>query len=362
MWRVRYRLRDPVVWTDVLQLVKTAAAAVIAWKLAVELVGSAQPFLAPWAALLTVNATVYRTLKRGAQQVGAAVLGVLLAVAAGQLVGLNAASLGVTLFAAMVAGTVRPLRAESMTAAVTALMVLLTGFSDDGGALVTRLLDTGIGITVGLLVTLVVWPPLRDRSAARQVDAIDDRTGALLSEMAQRLRDDPGEIDVEQWVDRTRDLDHDIDRAWSVVRLARESGRLNPRRHAAERVRTSDSFGDILTSLEQAVAEARSMARTIGRAGTPMTEWEPHFTDAWLELLARLGTAISDADVDGIERVRGDLERAIGALSGEEGGDDERWPVHGALLVNLRNIAEAMGDVAGVQPVRPSAPHAAQVR
>ena len=104
MTRVRDRLRDPVTWTDVLQLVKTAAAAVIAWKLAVELVGSAQPFLAPWAALLTVNATVYRTFTRGAQQVGAAVLGVLLAVAAGRLLGVNAVSLGVTLLVAMAAG------------------------------------------------------------------------------------------------------------------------------------------------------------------------------------------------------------------------------------------------------------------
>jgi hypothetical protein len=104
------------------------------------------------------------------------------------------------------------------------------------------------------------------------------------------------------------------------------------------------------------------MARTIGRAGTPMTEWEPHFTDAWLDLLARLGTAIYGADEDGIVRVREDLGRAIAALSGEEGGDDERWPVHGALLVNLRNIADAMGDVAGVQPVRPNARHPAHAR
>ena len=360
MTRLRDRLRDPVTWTDVLQLVKTAAAAVIAWKLAVELVGSAQPFLAPWAALLTVNATVYRTFTGGAQQVGAAVLGVLLAVAAGRLFGVNAVSLGVTLLVAMAAGAVGPLRAESMTAALTALTVLLTGYSDDGGALVTRLLDTGIGITVGLLVNLVVWPPLRDRSAARRVDAIDDKIGLLLSDMARRLREEPGEIDVEEWVDRTRDLDHDIDRAWSVVGIARESGRLNLRRHAAERVRASDSFSEVLTSLEQAVAETRSMARTIGRAGTPMTEWDPHFTDAWLDLLAHLGTAIYDADAQGVERVRGDLGQAIGTLSGEEGGDDERWPVHGALLVNLRNIADAMGGVAGVQPVRPNAPHPAR--
>ena len=91
------RLRDPVVWSDASQIVKTVAAAVIAWVIARDVLGIAQPFLAPWAALLTVHATVYRTLARGAQQVGATVLGVLLAFAAGAALGVNAASLGIVL-------------------------------------------------------------------------------------------------------------------------------------------------------------------------------------------------------------------------------------------------------------------------
>ena len=79
----RARLRDPLLWTDALQIAKTAAAAVIAWVLAVEVLSLPQSFLAPWAALLTVHATVYRTLARGLQQAAAAVVGVLLAFAVG---------------------------------------------------------------------------------------------------------------------------------------------------------------------------------------------------------------------------------------------------------------------------------------
>ena len=180
---VRERLRDPVVWGNAFQLVKTVGAAVIAWVLARSVFGLAQPFLAPWAALLTVHATVYRTFARGLQQVAAAVLGVLLAVAADAVLGVKAASLGALLLVAMAVGTTRALRDESTTAAATALVVLLTGYSSDRGMLVDRLFDTVIGITVGLLVNLLVWPPLRDRSAARQVDVIDDRLGALLSDM-----------------------------------------------------------------------------------------------------------------------------------------------------------------------------------
>ena len=183
------RLRDPVAWSRLLQLVKTVAGAVIAWELALHVLDLRQPFLAPWAALLTVHATVYRTFRRGAQQVGATVLGVLLAFAAGSVLGVNAASLALVLFAALLAGSMRGLRAESTTAAATALVVLLAGYSDSGGVLVTRLADTGIGVAVGLLVNLLVWAPMGDRIAARRVDAIDDRIGELLADMANGLRD-----------------------------------------------------------------------------------------------------------------------------------------------------------------------------
>ena len=41
-----------------------------------------------------------------------------------------------------------------------------------------------MGIAVGLLVNLAVWPPLRDRGGARRNDALDDRLGALLGDIA----------------------------------------------------------------------------------------------------------------------------------------------------------------------------------
>src|SRR4051794_38155456 len=58
------RLRDPVSHTDLLQVTKTVGAAVLAWVIAVHVFSLEQPFLAPWAALLTVHASVYRTLSR----------------------------------------------------------------------------------------------------------------------------------------------------------------------------------------------------------------------------------------------------------------------------------------------------------
>src|SRR6476620_4675453 len=155
MARVRERLRDPLAWSNALQVVKTVGAAVVAWVLAGQVFNVAQPFLAPWAALLTVHATVYRTFARGAQQVASALVGVLLAFGAGAVFGVDAASLAVVLLVALTVGSTRVLSDESTTAATTALVVRLAGYSSDPSMVGTRLLDTVCGIVVGLLVNLL---------------------------------------------------------------------------------------------------------------------------------------------------------------------------------------------------------------
>ena len=249
----------------------------------------------------------------------------------------------------------RGLRAETTTAAATALVVLTTGNADDGHLLVARLLDTGIGIAVGLLVNLIVWAPLRDRAAAHQVDAIDDRIGALLSDIAAALGRGCDGADIDAWIERTGELDHDIEQAWAVVRQARESGRLNPRRAAPRRMRAAAGFDAILDRLEQAVAEVRSMARTIRLASVPPEDWDPRFREPWLALLGRAAAAVSEADAEALDAVRADLDALAAGLPVTE-LPHGFWPVAGALLVNLRNLLAALDVVADAQPVQASAP------
>jgi len=342
------RLQDPLAWTNVSQVLKTVLATVIAWVLAVNVFDIAQPFLAPWAALLTVHATVYGSLKFGAEQIAATVVGVLAAFGAGHLFGVNALSLGLVVFFGLLAGSVRGLRTQSTTAAATALVVLTTGYSDDGGMLAARLLDTGIGSAVGLLVNLLVWPPLRDRSAAQQIGLIDDRIGELLCDIAATLRAG-ARPEVDEWIDRANALDEDVDEGWRVLGTARESARLNPRRAVSQRMRATEGLDGILRRLEQAVAETRSMASTIALAPEPPLEWQ----GGWLDLLQRAGTAVARADVGELRAIRADLD----AFARDVDAGDQ-WPVCGALLVNLRNIVEALDVVAGAQPVGVPAPSA----
>jgi uncharacterized membrane protein YgaE (UPF0421/DUF939 family) len=344
------RFRDPVAWTSGLQLVKTALACVIAWALAFHVFGIGQPFLAPWAALLTVHATVFGTFKRGAQQVAATVVGVLVASAAGYLFGLSVVSLGAAVLIGLAAGSVRGLRAEATTAAATAIVVLTAGYSDDPHIVAERLLDTGIGVAVGMLVNVLVWPPLRDRSAAHQIDVIDDRLGQLLCDIAAALHSRGAPL-VDEWIASADELDHEIGEAWRVLGEARESGRLNPRPATSVRMRATEDFGGVLRRLEQAIAETHSMARTIGLARIPPSDWDPAFRDPWLELLHRAGAAVMAADGDGLKALRAELDHLAEEM--DPGELSHRfWPISGALLVNLRNIVVALDIVAGAQPVQ----------
>ena len=355
---LHHRLRDPIMWTGVSQLLKTVLATVIAWVLAAQVFHLEQAYLAPWAALLTVHATVFGTLRRGDRQAGASELGVFVAFVVGQLFGLSPVSVGAAILVGLLAGSVRALRDETTTTAATALIVLTNGYSDNGGLLGARLLDACLGIAVGLLVNLLVWPPLRDRSAASQIDLVAERIGGVLSEIAHRLSSECGPADGDDWIAEANALDRAIDRAWTVLAQARESGRLNPRRATARRMRAAQGFDDILGRLGQAVAETRSMARTIAHARVPTSDWDAGFRERWRELLRRAGEAITAADAEAVTSVRADLsayadELEVGHLR------DGFWPVAGAVLVNLRNILDALDVVAGAQPVavpRPTLP------
>jgi uncharacterized membrane protein YccC len=352
--RIPHRLRDPVTWAGASQLAKTAVAAVVAWVLAVDVFHLAQAFMAPWAALLTVQATVFGTLRRGVQQAAASLLGVLIGFAAWHIFGLDAASLAAAVLAGLLVGSVPGVRAETTTAA-TAVVVLTTGYIDKSGMLAARLADTGIGIAVGLLVNLLVWPPLRDRTAAKQIDVIDDRIGDLLADIAARMQKGFTPDDVDHWIGRTDELDKDIDRAWSVIEEARESGRLNPRRAVPGRMQAAEGFVPIVNRLAQAVAETHSMARTIRFAHVPPAEWDDAFREPWLDLVRRSGAAIVDADTSEVKAARAELRALANRLAVDELHDD-LWPVYGALLINLRNVLDALDAVVEAQPVQVASP------
>ncbi|MGH3361015.1 MAG: aromatic acid exporter family protein [Nocardioides sp.] len=342
-------MRDPVFWSDTTQLLKTVVAVVVAWALAVRFVGTPQSFLAPWAALLVVHSTVFRTFSQGARQVGATVLGVFLAWAGGNLLGPDLAALGAVVLLGLLLGRSRWLEGESTTTAATSLIVLTTGFADDQQVLVDRLLDTGIGIGVGLVINFVVWPPLRRRSAIAAMDALDTRIGTLLVDISEGLESGCDAEEVDEFVERTRDIDEELDHAWALVRQARESAVLNPRR-SARGLRHPEQWMGLMRRMEQAVAESRSIARTLERTLEESPSWHPDFRHRYADAMLRGGRAIEEADVSAIRECRQQLD-VLTEWLGQEAIGPELWPVYGGLVVNLANILDAMEEVAAANPM-----------
>ncbi|MBK3563788.1 aromatic acid exporter family protein [Streptomyces sp. MBT62] len=94
------RHRDPVL----VQTLRSATAATIAYVVALRLSPEPAPLTAPLTALLVVQVTLYATLTNGIRRVNAVVAGVLVAIAFSLLVGLTWWSLALLIVASLVVG------------------------------------------------------------------------------------------------------------------------------------------------------------------------------------------------------------------------------------------------------------------
>ncbi|MBR7742730.1 FUSC family protein [Phycicoccus sp. BSK3Z-2] len=350
---LRARLASPATQTDLLQVLKAVVAAVVSWVITEEVLDLHQAFLAPWVALLTVHATVHRTLWRGVQTVLAVGVGVVLSLVVVLTMGSSSWSLGVALLVGLLLARLPLVRDEGVTIATTALFVIAAGYDASEQQAVAflpdRLLATGIGVVVALLVNAVVLPPLNDASAQRQVDDVDRRLGDLIVKMAGQMRHPWQEQQEDDWVEETRSIDEDVDHAWSLVRHSQESRAWNVRRR---RHRGLDDAGypEVLTRLEEGVSYVRAIARQTRESSREAHEWDPVFRDRFVDLLEEAGRRVADPDAQ-VADLRQDLESLVRDLSRED-LPALRWPLYGALLANLRLIVEIVDDVATARPVR----------
>jgi hypothetical protein len=343
---------DPVLLVDLLQSGKAALAGAVAWVVAAEVLGLEQPFLAPWAAVLVVHATIYRTVSRGGQQVLATIAGVVIAWGCGRAFGVDAVSMGVMLLVAFLLGRHRWLREEAMTIATTGIVVLATNALFRADLLVSRLVDTAVGVGVGLLVNLLVWPPLRDRAAWARADELPGELAEVLSEMATGLGPDLHSADVETWVQHLQRIDERLAEAWNLLGEARESVRMNPRPSQPTGL---EDQRRILQLLEQALADSMSMARTIAVSAENATLWDPAFRASWRRLLEDSSAALRKLDHEGLRDIEAELGRLADALS-TDALPGSAWHEYGGLLVNLRNVLRALTEVVRTQVrVHPSA-------
>lgn len=362
---VRSRLRrvaaDPEVTTDLLQILKSVIAGTGTWWLAVNVLESPMPFLAPWSALLTVHATVYRSLARGTQTTVASAIGVGVSFLIGHFLGVNVATFALALFVGLLGARIRWFRDEGVAIATTAIFVLGSGFSGQEALLGNRLVEVAVGVAGGVVVNLLLIPPLRDQQAARYVDSINRRMGSVLVDMADELASSWDTDKADAWVVETQSMAEMLNSAWQSVRFARESSQFNPRRRLARRGRRGGhdgegagervDYNEILLRVDEGISHLRHLARTLREATYAGSTWDTWFRRQWVGIVRDAGRVISDPDAE-VEPI----EDRINALASSSWKDrqppEDEWPVYGSLITSIRHIAVVVDDVASARAAR----------
>ncbi|MFD5782261.1 aromatic acid exporter family protein [Streptomyces sp. NPDC126933] len=349
------RRRDPVV----VQTLRSAAAATIAYVVALQLSNEPAPLTAPLTALLVVQVTLYSTITTGVRRVNSVVAGVLVAIGFSALVGLSWWSLGLIILASLVVG--RIVRVSEFVPEVAISAMLILGVSRVTSEAWDRVLETLIGAVVGLLFNFLFVPPVWVNTAGESIDGLSRRMRQLLLRIGEGLT---GPTPVEHAAARlheARRLDHDISEVDAALRQAEDSLRLNPRVKEGLLHRVVLRTG--LDTLEICTVVLRVLARTLTDLAKERTE-EPlfppdvggeledllaHVADAVVSFAVLVTTQVSESAETAESRLAEDLAAAVTSrerlaqllLEGVQ-RHPRQWQLHGALLAEIDRILDEL--------------------
>lgn len=336
---------------QVVQSLKAAAAAIIAWALTGWWLEAPMALMAPWAAVALVQGTVYRSLRTAVQLFVMIAAGTLLAAGAAALTGDTMIAMVVALPLATLLGNLAPVGGQGLYASTTALFVLAYG-SYSLPAVGHRLLETLVGAAVGVAVNAVVLPPVHSLHAGKLAAALPRDCARLLREMGDGLEEYDAQR-AESWNRSANDLLTALSELYVGRRWDSESFRLNPVRRLRRSTPAPSADWDIV------------WARVANRLlGLTLTLWEtasenrelPRPPDRALDELGRLLSAASDActaygtimahgdDEEGRDRrdtALADAHRALAALKGRLHGQE---PDVGAAIGSLVADCQALLD------------------
>ncbi|MBQ0985627.1 FUSC family protein [Streptomyces sp. F63] len=298
---------------DVLaQSLKSALAAVLAWLLSSRLLPDTLALMAPWVAVVLVQATVYRSMARGAQQLVAIALGTVLGTAALALLGHPLAAMAAVLPLTLLIGNWPRLGDQGVYSGTSALFTVTASGEATAVAAGERVLAALLGAGVAVAVNALLRPPayLRDtRTAVRNV--VDEAAGALES-IADGLGE-PLEYDrARDWYDRAGRLPRLIGDVRSSVARTRESAWFNPeRRKRAEAVRLTPWYDETLHTLDHVsghLAALTAMLLDAADERRPSPRPDTGVTDPYAAFLRQVTAAL----------------RAYGGVVAEDGGQRQR--------------------------------------
>ena len=328
-----------------LRSAKTVLAAVVSFVVAEALHTSGSPVLAPLTALLVVQLTMHETFAHGRERIVSVVAGVLLAVLFASFVGLTWWSLGVVVAVSIVAGRLLRLGPHLLEVPISAMLVLAVGGAER--AALGRVEETLIGAATGVLVNLLIAPPLYVRPAGAAIGDLAEEMARFTTDLAAALRGTWSRDVAQAQLNRARRLGEAVARADRQLARAEESTRLNPRGRQARAV--EPRLRSTLTALEHTQVGLRSLTRAVLDRTFFVPEeqadaaYPPGARGALADVLDAATAALRHAtgipsggapgDPDGAVRLLDERRTALaGQLLVDPRSEPAAWSQHGALL------------------------------
>ncbi|GAA1932365.1 hypothetical protein GCM10009775_25490 [Microbacterium aoyamense] len=321
-----------------LQVLKSAAATIAAWLLAGWLIQGPPPVFAAIAALLVVQPSVNQSLTKALERSIGVIAGVVIASALGiAFGGATWVILLATVIALLVAWALRMTPGTANQVAISALLVLALGGTTPSYAL-DRILETLLGAAIGIVVNLVIVPPVAVSPARDAVDGLAAELAASLERLASALESPRSRAQVEELLLEARLMKPMREKADAALAEASDSLTLNPRRaHRSELAALRaelDRFAPIVT-------------QTIGMTRAFADHYDPSVTDEPVvqAIAEQLRRAAHDVRiVGGGAAVEPDELPALTRPVDVRAPNSEHWMLIGSMLEDLRRIHEALSE------------------
>ena len=351
---IRSSKRSPL-----LQVAKSAIATAAAWLLAGWLIPGPPPLLAAIAALLVVQPSLNQSLSKAIERSVGVITGVVIASLLGlALGGANWVILLSVVCALFIAWALRMTPGTSNQVAISALLVLALGAATPNYAL-DRILETVIGAVIGIIVNMLIVPPVAVAPARVSVDALGEELAASLERLAQALQHVQTAPQLQGLLIEARLLRPMRDAANTAIAAGAESLALNPRgrRHRQELAAMQAQ----LELLGPIVAQVIGMTRALADRYDPSLASEPAIR-AIAEQLRRAAhdvrlllwrgregsdrAATPEAGRESTDMYRGaDEASTVAALTAPlmvAAPSADHWILIGSLLEDLHRIHEGL--------------------
>jgi uncharacterized membrane protein YgaE (UPF0421/DUF939 family) len=331
---IRVATRAPL-----LQVVKSAAATIAAWLLAGWAFPSQLPVFAAIAALLVVQPSVNQSLSKALERSIGVIAGVVIAVGLGLLLGSPSWIVLLAIVVAMlVAWVFRASPGTGNQVAISAMLVLALGSSSPEYAF-ARIVETLIGVVIGIVVNALIVPPVLVEPARRQLTLLGSEIAASLDRLADALPHPQTPQRMQELMLEVRLLRPMKDATDAAIAAGEESLTLNPRRsvHRAE-LRRMRTLGERLSPI---VTQVIGMTRAYFDHYDDSIGEEPAVI-AIAEQLRRAGhdvrLAVHSADLAAEPET---LTSAVPALTSPlviRPPSSQHWILIGSLMEDLRRI------------------------